>query len=190
RQGDVDVARELHQGILAMIRELGDRWMEAFAIDAFARTTSRAGDREEARSLHVEALAILEEIGDRRGVARVMTQLAELALSDGDTRRARGLFRQSLAIRQDLGDMPGLAGAIEGLAGAVARDDAEAAARLQGAADSLRESIRAIVPPQAAAAHDQNVAELEARLGGERFEAARREGRLMTPNEALATLPL
>ena len=86
--------------------------------------------------------------------------------------------------------MPGLAGAMEKLAGAVASDDPEAGARLDGAAESLRDAIRAMVPPQAAAAHDQALADLEARLGPERYEAARREGRLMTPNEALATLPL
>jgi hypothetical protein len=79
---------------------------------------------------------------------------------------------------------------MENLAGGVAIDDAEAAAHLHGAAESLREAIRAMVPPQAAAAHDRNLADLEARLGTDRFEDARREGRLMTPNEALATLPL
>jgi tetratricopeptide repeat protein len=129
-------------------------------------------------------------MGDRRGVARVLTHLASLALSDGDSEQARGLFRQSLAIRQDLGDMPGLASAMENLAGAVATDDAEAAARLHGAAESLRESLRAMVPPQAANTHDQSLADLEARLGADRFTAARREGRSMTPNEALATLLL
>ncbi|MFI5262288.1 MAG: ATP-binding protein [Candidatus Limnocylindrales bacterium] len=190
RQGDLETARAMHEEILASIRELGDRWMEAFALDTFARTTSRAGDRAAARSLHIEALAILEEMGDRRGVARILTHLAELALADGDTERARGLFRESLAIRQALGDMPGLASAMENLAGAVASDDTEAAARIYGAAESLREAIRAMVPPQAAAAHDQNLADLETRLGPDRFEAARREGRSMTPNEALATLPL
>jgi predicted ATPase/class 3 adenylate cyclase len=190
RQGDHGGAHELHVQILAMIRELGDRWMEAFALDTFGRATSQAGDVETARSLHVEALAILEELGDRRGVARVLTHLAGVALSDGDTVRARGLLRQSLAIRQELGDMPGLASAMESLAGAMAADDAESAARLHGAAESLRESIRAIVPPQAAATHDQALADLGNRLGEERFEVARREGRQMTPNEALATLPL
>ena len=120
----------------------------------------------------------------------MLTHLADLALADGETTRARGLFRHSLAIRQDLGDMPGLASAMENLAGAIATDDPEAAARLDGAAESLREAIRAMVPPQAAAEHDQRLAELDTRLGTGRFEAARRDGRLMTPNEALATLPL
>lgn len=190
REGDLATAQDLEQEILASIRNLGDRWTEAFALDAFARAAGRAGERERARSLHVQALAILEELGDRRGVARVLTQLAALALSEGDSAEARGLFHQSLTIRQELGDMPGLASAMENLARAVATDDAEAAARLHGAAESLRESIRAMIPPQAATTHDQNMADLEAQLGTARFEAARREGRLMTPNEALATLPL
>jgi len=190
RQGDVEGARALYQEALATVRKLGDRWMEAFALDSFATATARAGDREAARSLLVEALAMLQALGDQRGVARVLTHLADLALAAGDTARARGLFRQSLAIRQDLGDMPGLAGAMESLAGAVAADDADAAARLHGAAESLREAIRAMVPPQAATAHEQALADLEARLGQERFEAARRQGRSMSPNEALVTLPL
>ena len=190
REGDLAAAQDLEEDILASIRSLGDRWTEAFALDAFARTARRAGQPERARSLYIEALAILEELGDRRGVARVFMHLAELALAEGDGQRARGLFRQGLAIRQALGDMSGLASAMESLAGAIATDDPEAAARLYGAAESLRESIRAIVPPQAAAAHDQNLADLEARLSPERFETARREGRLMAPNEALATLPL
>ena len=190
RQGDFDEARALHKHVLSMIRGLGDRWMEGFALDTFGRATSQAGDRESARALHQEARAILESIGDRRGVARVLTHIAELALADGDAAGARDLFRQNLAIRQDLGDMPGLATAMEGLAGAIAVDDPEAAARLDGAAESLREAIRAMVPPQAAAVHDQTLADMERRLGSERFETARRDGRQMTPNEALVTLPL
>jgi predicted ATPase/class 3 adenylate cyclase len=190
REGDHAAAQAMHEDILATIRELGDSWMEAFALGAFARARSRAGNRDAARSLHIEALAILEEVGDRRGVARTLTHLAELALTDGDTPRARGLFRHSLAIRQELGDMPGLASALENLADAFVTDDPEAAARVHGAAESLRGAIRVMVPPQAAATHDQNLANLEGRLGTDRFEAARREGRLMTPTEALAMLPL
>ena len=190
RQGDMDAGRAAHEESLALIRQLGDRWMEAFATDMFATATGRAGNREEARVLHLRALGILEGLGDRRGVARVVTHLADLALVEGETGQARGLYRRGLAIRQELGDMPGLAGAMEKLAAAVGSDDPEAGARLDGAAESLRDAIRAMVPPQAAAAHDQSRADLESRLGSERYEAARREGRLMTPNEALATLPL
>ena len=190
REGDLVTARTLHEQSLATIRDLGDRWTEAFALDAFGRATGRAGDREGARSLYTEALGMVEELRDRRGVARVLTHLGDLALLEGDDAEARVLFRRSLAIRQDLGDMPGLASAMEHLATAIATADGESAARLHGAAESLRGAIRAMVPPEAAAAHDQVMAELERQLGHDRFEARLREGRLMTPNEALATLPL
>jgi len=189
-RGDgIEAARPLYEEALQMIRRLGDRWMEAFALDNFAVAVGRSGARDEARSLHVEALAILEELGDQRGVARLVTHLADLAMADADVERAAGLLRQALAIRQGLGDMPGLASAMESLAGAIAVNDPEAATRLHGAAESLREAIRATVPPQAAAAHDQRVAELAARLGSETFDAMRRQGRSMSPNEALATIP-
>ena len=135
REGDLETAQTLHEQSLATIRQLGDRWTEAFALDAFGRGTSRAGDREGARVLHREALAMLEALGDRRGIARVLTHLAELALADGDGDEARELFRRGLAIRQDLGDMPGLASAMESLAGAIAIADAESATRLHGAAN-------------------------------------------------------
>ncbi|MGH2465581.1 MAG: ATP-binding protein, partial [Candidatus Limnocylindrales bacterium] len=190
REGDLVMARTLHEQSLVTIRDLGDRWTEAFALDAFGRATGRAGDHDGARSLYIEALGMVEELRDRRGIARVLTHLGDLALIDGDDGEARSLYRRSLAIRQDLGDMPGLASAMEHLATAIAVADADSAARLHGAAESLRGAIRAMVPPEAAAAHDQVMAELETRLGHDRFEGRLREGRLMTPNEALATLPL
>jgi len=189
-EGDVATAHDLQDEILGAIRGLGDRWIEAFALDSFGSAASKAGERLEAATLLGESLGILEGIGDRRGVARVLAHLGQLALADGDPARARRLFAQSLAIRQALGDMPGLAGAMEHLASSVAPDAPEAAARLDAAAESLREAIRAKLPPQAAADHDQVMAALAERLGEDRFEAARREGRQMTPNEALATLPL
>jgi predicted ATPase/class 3 adenylate cyclase len=189
-EGDVATAHELQDEILVSIRGLGDRWIEAFALDSFGSAAGRAGDHQEAATLLGEALTILEGIGDRRGVARVLAHLGQIALADGDAAGARELFGRSLAIRQGLGDMPGLATAMENLAGSVAPDAPEAAARLDAAAESLREAIRAKLPPQAAADHDQVMAGLAERLGKDRFEAARREGRQMTPNEALATLPL
>ncbi len=188
-EGDFEAARLLQDQILTTIRGLGDPWIEAFALDAFGTSASRAGDRAGAAKLHGDALPILEQMGDRRGVARVLTHLGDIALADGDARRSRELLSRALEIRQEMGDMPGLASAMEHLANAVSPDDPEAAARLNGSAESLREGLRAKVPPQAAASHDQVLADLDMLLGSERFEAARRLGRQMTPNEALATLP-
>ena len=171
-------ARALHEEILATIRELGDRWMEAFALDTFARATSRAGDREDG------SVAPRRGARDPRGDGRPARRRAgaDAPGRPGPVgRRHRpgsgAVPAESRRSARSSVTCPGLASAMEDLAGAVAIDDAEAAARLHGAAESLREAIRAMVPPQAAAAHDQDLADLEARLGSDRFEAARREGR-------------
>ena len=63
--------------------------------------------------------------------------------------RALAMYRESLALRLGLRDLPGTAAALEKVAWVVAEDDPEAAARVLGAADALREAIRARVPPGA-----------------------------------------
>jgi predicted ATPase/class 3 adenylate cyclase len=189
RKGDAPRARLLFEESVATFREFGDRWGEAFALDSFALVAARERDYEAAQSLHEEALAISRQLGDERGAARVLTHLADVASKQGDDSRARRLSRECLDIRQALGDTPGTASALERLAWVVMADEPEAAARLVGAAEALRETIRAFVPPQARADREVHLRALEERLDGDRMQTALGQGRLMSPEEALATLP-
>ena len=100
------------------------------------------------------------------------------------------MYRESLALRLGLGDLPGTAAALEKVAWVVAEDDPEAAARLLGAADATRETIRARVPPGALGEYERGRQGLEARLGSEAFDVALKSGRGLSPGAALATLPL
>ena len=189
RLGDETAAQARFDESMAIFRALGDRWGEAYALDSFGLVASRRGDAEAAHALHLEAAAISGEIGDERGVARALTNLADLARQTGDLPRARGLYRDSLTVRRGLRDMPGTASAMEKLAGAVMADDAAAAARLVGAAEALRETIRARVPLAMRGENERLVGELEARLGAEVFAAERSSGRELGPDGVLATLP-
>ncbi|HET7677442.1 MAG TPA: tetratricopeptide repeat protein [Candidatus Limnocylindrales bacterium] len=189
RMGDRDGARERFDESVALFRALGDRWGEAAALDSFALAAGREGDPATSAELHGAALAIWREIGDERGVARSLTHLADLASATGDTIRARALYRESLAIRERLRDLPGTAAALEGLASTVMADDAEAAARLVGAAEAVRERIRAPMPVAARVAYEARMRDLEQRLGGAGLQAARAAGRAMGPAEAVATSP-
>ena len=89
-----------------------------------------------------------------------------------------------------LGDLPGTAAALEKVAWVVAEDDPEAAARVLGAADAMRETIRARVPPSALGEYERGRQGLEARLGTEAFDVALKSGRGLSAGAALATLPL
>jgi hypothetical protein len=77
---------------------------------------------------------------------------------------------------------------MEKLARVVGDDAAEDAARLLGAAEALRESIHAPLPPAARAEYEASVLALVLRLGEQGFEAARLEGRAMAPDQALAAV--
>jgi hypothetical protein len=112
--------------------------------------------------------------------------LADLAAQEGDTDRARALHRECLRIRQALRDLPGLAVAMERLAWVEAEDAAADAARLLGAAERIRESVRTPIPAAGREDYERAVRTLAARLGQDRFEAARLEGRALGPSGVLA----
>jgi hypothetical protein len=114
--------------------------------------------------------------------------LAELALKDGDRARATALHIDCLRIRQGVRDLPGTASSMEKLAWVLVPEAGEHAARLLGAAEALRESIHAPMPPAARADYEQRSGALAVQLGEGRFEAARLQGRSMGPQELIAAL--
>ncbi|MDQ4058597.1 MAG: hypothetical protein M3124_05685, partial [Actinomycetota bacterium] len=87
----------------------------------------------------------------------------------------------------ELGDLDGVAEAIEGLAGlAVAEERFVRAARLGGAADSLRRTLGIPLPEVDRVRLDGWLEEPRDRLGGEDFNAAWAEGAGMTTEQAIA----
>jgi non-specific serine/threonine protein kinase len=189
RQGDSATARSIFGEAVGLLRSMGDRFGTALAIDKSALAEARAGDPETARNLHDQALAISRELGDERGVARSLMHLADLALQQGDRPRAKELHRECLRIRQSLRDMPGIAAAMERLAWVLATDSAEDAVRLLGAAEALRASINAPLPPAARTDYENSAHDLRLRLGHETFENLLLQGRGMDADEAVASLP-
>jgi predicted ATPase len=188
RAGDYDGARDLFEQSVALFRYHDDRWGMAFALSNFALAARRHGDAPAARALNEEAIQLSRELGDVRGVARGLGNLADVALGEGDGARARSLYLECIDIRQSLGDAPGLATALEKLAWAIAPDEPELSASLVGAADSVRETIRAPIAPSARDEHDRGVRDLGTRLGEEKLLAARRQGRELGADGVLARL--
>jgi DNA-binding CsgD family transcriptional regulator len=83
----------------------------------------------------------------------------------------------------------GVAFSLEGLAGVVAaQGELVWAAQLWGAAEALRETIHAPIPPVERAGYERSVAKARAHLGQQAFAAAWAEGRTMEPEQALAAI--
>ena len=106
-----------------------------------------AGELADAAKLISTAHNIYTELGNDDFKARCVSYLGYIALLSDDDGRAESLFQESLQRFRDLGDRQGIAESMEGLAAVAAArntlNDAVAAARLHGAAQSIREDLTA-----------------------------------------------
>ncbi|MGZ9222733.1 MAG: tetratricopeptide repeat protein, partial [Anaerolineales bacterium] len=139
-----------------------------------------------ARQLMEESLELRRQLGNKWGVGVSLGMLGWVAMRERDWHRAVARLRESLEVRQEIGDRGGIAWCLERLAGvAMAQGQAEKAVRLFGAAAALRESIGSVIDPADQARYERNRKALRAKLGKERFAAARDEGRAMTMEQAI-----
>jgi len=180
-QGDFGAARVLYEESLAIWRDVGDRWGVALSLHNLGRAAYRQGDWAAARTLFEESLAICRELGDTQGIAVALTNLGFVAFSRGDYASAPALFEEGLTMQQELGDKRRIAYSLEGFAFlTLAQGKAQRAARLVGAAEALRESIGAPLPPIDRADYERMVASVRSALGDDLYATAWEEGRGMT----------
>jgi tetratricopeptide (TPR) repeat protein len=184
-------ARSLLEESLAMSRKQGNRHVTADALGELGALLSRrgrpsrpdAGQSEAearggaARALLEESLAIFREAGNRQGIGVVLCFLGNISADQGEEDTAGRYCRESLAAFRQVGDRYGMAFALEGLARAGARGEAQRAAQLYAAAAALREALGAPVPPADRADYERRVAAVRACLGEAGFAAAWEEGR-------------
>jgi len=188
--GDDERFRVLARESLAAFRELEDVEGIALSLSHLGLAALSQGDPARAQPLLEESLAICRELGDRRTIAKVVYFLGDAASGRRDHAAARTLYEESLSMSVELGDRWLSAISIEGLARiALGTGQPEAAARLLGAADALRDTIGA----SRSAAYWRLLSEgvqyqVCAKLGRDAFEAARDAGRALTPEQAPVVL--
>jgi ATP/maltotriose-dependent transcriptional regulator MalT len=187
-QGDDTTTRSLMQEGLALFREVGDQQGIANSLGVLGLVAFSQGDYEAARAPIEEALAIFRVLDDRRGISRGLHGLASIAFRRGDYERARTRYEESLAIViRELDDKWNIAACLEGLGYvAAAQRQPLQAARFWGAAESLRETIGAPVPPFDRANYEHMVTSARRQLSEDNFATAWMQGRTMTPEQVLA----
>jgi tetratricopeptide (TPR) repeat protein len=183
-RGEPRAAGRLHRESLALRRELGDRLGVAHSLHGMGGVARAMGDGDEARRWYAESLAIARELGDRQAAAATLCSMARVA---EDPAESRALLRESLGHRRELGDRSGMVECLEGMAAlALATGAPERAARLFGAAASIREQLRAPILPMERDLQEQAVQRTRAVLGEEAFTAAWEQGRALTLEAAAA----
>jgi predicted ATPase/DNA-binding CsgD family transcriptional regulator len=145
------------------------------------------GDTAEAETALHEANRLAASIDNPRLVGLAALQLAELARRLGDVDRAQDLCHESLALCAPAGVRPCVVESLEALAGLAAqRESPTEAARLLGAASSMRQSMGLARWPADQAPHDAVVLGIRQKLGDHGFTAAWEEGGALSPQEAVA----
>jgi predicted ATPase/Tfp pilus assembly protein PilF len=185
-RGDYARATALLEEALELYRRRTFKLGIRSTLHSLGRNAMVQGDYERAIQLLEEALAIARESGEAPGWAAALGDLAVVALRQGDEARAEALGRESLQLSVSQNLTHDLLDGLEGLGMVACARRPRRAARLFGAAEALRESLRAPRWPGDRADYSQHVGVLRARLNEADFEAAWAEGRALTLEQAVA----
>ncbi|HEV2241094.1 MAG TPA: LuxR C-terminal-related transcriptional regulator [Streptosporangiaceae bacterium] len=154
--------------------------LQARAIDGFFRA-----DHDAVSSAAAEGARLTREQGDLYGLEMMLLNLGSVALIGGDLGESKPLLAESLRIADQIDDRVAqfyLLGAFG--SHAAQSGQAQLAAQLLGAADTMRAQVGASVMPFLAASLAQAEESAVAKLGAARFEAEFGAGKLLDRDAA------
>jgi predicted ATPase/class 3 adenylate cyclase len=184
-QGDYDRAQSLFQQALTLHEQEGYRYGQAASLNSSSILAYVQGNYERAGVLSEQSLALSRKIGDKGAIARSLSVLGRIAFRQGNLEEAVEKHKESLVLFQELGEKLGIIQALERLGSVAVASAPTRAARLLGAATSVRETIGAPLPPYDRAEHDTAVDQVRALLDLADFSAAWADGRAMTLDQAI-----
>jgi predicted ATPase/DNA-binding XRE family transcriptional regulator len=152
-EGLVAAVLQEHERAVALMADavsrylaVGNRWGAAMTLNYWAPLPLARGEYAEAARLAEQALGLAQETGDQVAVYSALYNQAQVAERQGDWGVARRRFREALTCAQTLGDLGSCLACLVGLGGVAAvLGDGARAARLWGAAYSLRTNREAAV---------------------------------------------
>jgi tetratricopeptide (TPR) repeat protein len=185
-QGDLTQAHTWLEESLALYRELGDKESIAYYFQLGGLLALAEGETALAHARVEQAVTLFKEMRHQYGMTVSLYAFAQVIEASGDAARAQSLYEEGIAVARKTGNRQMVAFGLQGLARVVAGQGALSwAARLWGAAETLRETTGAPIAPRERPAYESGVTAARAQLGPP-FATAWAEGRLMTPEQALA----
>ena len=188
-QGDFEAATRRLEEALPLFHEAGEDGLAAQSHVWLGTVLLLRGDHEGARRKFEEGLDLGRSIGDRLSICNALFNLAQLALAGGDYEAAFRWFLEGIDPSEELGDRGNVAYILEALGiVAGARGEALRAARLLGASEALIAAIglrgHTYYRPDRSL-YGRIEASARATVDEAAFEAAREEGRAMSPERAI-----
>jgi predicted ATPase len=186
-QGQYPLAVTYIGRCVALFRDLRDPYSIALNLDNLGNVMRYQGNYAQARQLQEESLDIRRELGDAWGIASVLDNLGWIALDQGNVLCGQEHFTESLVLFHELGDQEGVAWGVQGLADVAYRlQQPQRAARLWGAAEALRTSIGAPLPPSEQAYYEDTIKAARPKLDHMLWTAAWTAGQALSLDQAVA----
>ncbi|MGH8932601.1 MAG: helix-turn-helix transcriptional regulator [Egibacteraceae bacterium] len=185
--GDVAGAHPLFEECLSLPRQMGHKGNIAIAFFGLGRVCHALGDSRAALAFLEESLVVARTSHDKLVIYQSLYELARFARSQGDYGRAKALHHEAMALQPELRHRPGAVLSLEALAGLAAEErHIEYAARLLGAAQSLRDRIGFVRSPADQPGYDADVTLVREGLSPDEFDTAWAAGAALSEDEALA----
>jgi predicted ATPase/transcriptional regulator with XRE-family HTH domain len=184
--GELTRAAALAQESAAIYRRLDDRSGLARALMKIGLIAAAEREYDRADAVFAEVLALQRESDDTASMHYTLSNLASVAYGRRRYDVALTRFREALDLLGLAPNASALATTLADMAKTIsATGDAAKAARLLGAAETLRSALGSPVFPTVRSEHDAEVARIRARLGDDSFLVQWRIGLSMTPERAL-----
>lgn len=181
-QSAFDQAKSLFEEGLMLAREQGNQRLTGYLLHNLGEVARYQGDFAQAARLYGDSLTLFEEIGDKWASAATLNWLGVVAQRQNEYEPAAAFLKQSLALGRELESNERIAEALEGLAGvAVAQSKLNRAARLFGAAQTIREIMNAPLPPTEREPEDRDTAATLSQVEAKAWA----DGQTMTPEQAI-----
>ncbi len=183
-QGNVAQARTASEQSVEIFREISDRGCMGITLSVLARQVYEQGNLQRAAELGHESIAALHE--DKVSISSALDILGRITLAQQNSTQARQYFRDGLILQRDLKDTRMVPSLLEGLAhnfAASARP--QAAIRLLGAAEALREEFNLAMMQIEHPEYDNLVSMLQKQIDAVTYQKKWAEGRAMTLEQAI-----
>jgi predicted ATPase/class 3 adenylate cyclase len=181
-------ALDMTAGFVDLLRPLGVPVNVAEGLNVLGAAHLALGNEAAAGEALTDAKSLAESIRNPWLGAQAIYLLGELARRRGELDEAERLHQDALAMRASRGLRPGVAESLEALAGlAMQHDNCAQAARLFGAASTLRDQMGLARWPVQMAGYDNDVIAIRMYLGEDDFAAAWAEGAALSNDEIVAS---
>lgn len=175
--GNLELSKSLTEEALIVLRELDIKWFISNALLSLQGVAELQGDSESSKKHLEEAKQMATESKIPFSLGRALLAEARLAKADGEYLSAETFQHQALALFMESDELPGMILALEALAGTAAEQSiGHEVARLLGAADSLRSTMRFVRFPMEVSEYGKNMSLARQACGDDEFETAYEEG--------------